>query len=407
MPTTQQKAEIEVLLQKPQWLLPIPVYLKESYHRQRVQEFQRLAALGSPLLLLMFAGLIAFLYFFYGDGLSAHDRALATRGESFCMFLLTGGILAARWEKTKSTFNFWIPPILALILCNKILIGSFVQGPDIALNYVYVTLLVVIVGVLALQLTTLAAVMGCLLALPAFLPGLLTPEKSDFTFYSLSYYFLAVMVCLFVAAVREDKDRVTFLQSVLLDMEKEEVGRLNGELTRLAQQDALTGLANRRHFDNTMDREWERARRQQTAVSVILIDVDHFKAYNDHYGHLAGDEALVRVAEQIGLSTRRPGDLAARYGGEEFVLLLPDTYADGAEDVAQRLLAAVDALGIPHAASPTTGHVTLSMGLATGLPDSTQGWNQLIDQADNALYQAKAGGRHRYVCHAGTEEKTA
>ena len=264
----------------------------------------------------------------------------------------------------------------------------------------------VIVGVLALQLTTLAAAAGCLLAFPAFLPGLLTAEKSEFTFYALSYYFLAVLVCLFVAAVREDKDRVTFLQSVLLDPEKEEVGRLNGELTRLAQQDALTGLANRRHFDNTMDREWERARRQQTPVSVILIDVDHFKAYNDHYGHLAGDDALVRVAEQIGLSMRRPGDLAARYGGEEFVLLLPDTYADGAEDVAQRLLAAVDALGIPHAASPTTDHVTLSMGIATGLP-GTPGWNQLIDQADNALYQAKAGGRHRYARHAGAEEKTA
>ncbi|HEX6592686.1 MAG TPA: diguanylate cyclase [Moraxellaceae bacterium] len=399
MPTTQQKAEIEALLQKPQWLLPIPAYLKDSYHRHRAQEFQRLVALGSSLLLLMFAGLMAFMYFFYGSTLSTHDHHIALRGESLCMLLIGGGILAGRWQRATPHFNLWIPPVLALILANKILIGSHLDGADVALNYVYVTLLVVIVGVLALQLTTLAAAAGCLLALPAFLPGLLSAEKSDFTFYALSYYFLAVLVCLFVAAVREDKDRVTFLQSVLLDMEKEEVGRLNGELTRLAQQDSLTGLANRRHFDHSMDLEWERARRQQAPLSVILIDVDHFKAYNDHYGHLAGDDALMRVAEQIGLATRRPGDLAARYGGEEFVLLLPDTYADGAEDVARRLLAAVDALGLPHAASPTLGHVTLSMGIATGVPGA-QGWDQLIAQADDALYQAKAGGRHRYTRHA-------
>ncbi|MFP5441789.1 MAG: diguanylate cyclase, partial [Gammaproteobacteria bacterium] len=172
--------------------------------------------------------------------------------------------------------------------------------------------------------------------------------------------------------------------------EKEE---LIQELSRLAHQDALSGLANRREFDRRLATEWDRLRREQKPLTVLFIDVDHFKAYNDHYGHSAGDEALTAVGKAIAGALLRPADLAARYGGEEFVVLLPDTDDCGAEDVAERVMAAINRLAIPHAMSPTAGHVTASIGVATVLPATADSPQQLLERADGALYAAKQGGR--------------
>jgi diguanylate cyclase (GGDEF)-like protein len=169
----------------------------------------------------------------------------------------------------------------------------------------------------------------------------------------------------------------------------------NQELTRLTSLDGLTGLANRRHFDETMTREWRRAARYKRPMALALIDVDHFKLYNDTYGHVAGDECLKTVASALLAVSRRPSDLVARYGGEEFAVVLPETDLAGARRVGEGLCDAIRALDITHSAS-ATGHVTISVGLSSMMPGQSEaGPQSLVAEADLALYAAKAGGRDR------------
>lgn len=213
----------------------------------------------------------------------------------------------------------------------------------------------------------------------------------------MQYGLMANLVGLGNGYVLEMRDRRLFLQSRLLELEKRQLNRLSERMVQLAREDGLTGLANRRHFNDSYLVEWERARREQKPLALVFIDVDHFKAYNDNHGHLEGDRALAAVAAEIKPLARRPGDLAARYGGEEFVLLLPNTPAEGALEIAEVLLAAVDARRIPHKASSVGPFVSVSMGVASVVPDSHIAPAKLIDRADDALYAAKKAGRHQVV----------
>lgn len=174
---------------------------------------------------------------------------------------------------------------------------------------------------------------------------------------------------------------------------------LEEKLAIMATQDSLTGLANRRHFDDKLHEEWRRAERHGTPLSLLMMDVDHFKKFNDQYGHQAGDSCLKAVAKVLASEARRPSDLAARYGGEEFVLLLPSTDEAGCANVAERLRQALDGLGVPHALNLPTQRVTLSIGGATGWPSPENSNNQasLVAAADKALYAAKHAGRDRIV----------
>lgn len=176
-----------------------------------------------------------------------------------------------------------------------------------------------------------------------------------------------------------------------------ELESVNQQLETLSITDELTGLANRRRFDSYWAQEWQRAVRQGTPLSVIMIDVDHFKNYNDHYGHPLGDECLRQLAVVLRITIRRAGELAARYGGEEFVVALAGATAQQAADTATALLAAVQAKQIPHAASPVSDVITLSLGVATGYPSAGDERGQLITLADEALYRAKHLGRNRIV----------
>ena len=159
--------------------------------------------------------------------------------------------------------------------------------------------------------------------------------------------------------------------------------------------DALTGVPNRRRFDEALDSEWRRARRNQSPLSLLLMDIDFFKAYNDHYGHPAGDDCLRRLAQGMAEVVLRPADLLARYGGEEFVMLLPETDADGALSVANRVQKTVSQLAIPHAYSTVVGQITLSTGAATLVPTEALAPGDLIRCADELLYAAKRRGRNQ------------
>ncbi|MCK6406263.1 MAG: diguanylate cyclase [Rhodocyclaceae bacterium] len=167
----------------------------------------------------------------------------------------------------------------------------------------------------------------------------------------------------------------------------------NQELRRLTSLDGLTGITNRRHFDDTLNREWRRSMRQGAEFSVIMCDVDQFKEYNDRLGHLEGDDCLRKVATTLAAAMDRGGDLVARYGGEEFVAILPETSLAGASIVAERMRNAVAALAIAHPGSPF-GHVTISLGVASGVAMPETDPRQLIKAADRALYEAKHAGRN-------------
>ncbi|MDF3822975.1 GGDEF domain-containing protein [Leptospira sp. 96542] len=178
----------------------------------------------------------------------------------------------------------------------------------------------------------------------------------------------------------------------------------------ISETDALTDLPNRRKFNETLATEWARATRRGQPLALLMIDIDHFKTYNDHYGHPQGDRCLERVARVLRAAVQRPGDLAARYGGEEFAVILPETDSAGAEQLARKIVGAVQAQRIPHAATSVPGDViTVSIGVAAYKPlrsspmsgmtsskgSGTAQMEQLIKRADAALYEAKHRGRNR------------
>lgn len=170
-------------------------------------------------------------------------------------------------------------------------------------------------------------------------------------------------------------------------------------LKRLSLVDGLTNVSNRRHFDETLDNEMRRVLRTQSHLSMLMIDVDYFKPFNDHYGHGQGDQCLIQLAQAMQAEINRPMDLLARYGGEEFVVLLPGTGLEGACQVAEVLRQSVSSLQIPHVASPVAQQVTISVGVASRALNDARSTSEFLKQADQALYQAKQSGRNqvRYI----------
>ncbi|OQX17970.1 MAG: hypothetical protein BWK76_08915 [Desulfobulbaceae bacterium A2] len=188
------------------------------------------------------------------------------------------------------------------------------------------------------------------------------------------------------------------------DMMQEDMNRLNARLEDLSSQDGLTGLANRRRLDERLEEEWRRAARGGDPMGLLMIDIDHFKRFNDTYGHSAGDECLQAVARALAGLLQRPGEFVARYGGEEFMAVLPATAPAGLLLLAERMRAAVEALAIPHAQSPTASHVTVSLGVASlQRVDLRSSLEDLRQGADQALYQAKNAGRNQVV-HIALEQ---
>lgn len=203
-----------------------------------------------------------------------------------------------------------------------------------------------------------------------------------------------------VHVIRDKQGEVEALIGFMFDISdrkeiEEQLLKFQKELEELSFKDGLTGIANRRMFDSMLDLEWASARRQQHPLSLIMLDIDYFKQYNDHYGHVQGDECLKSVAKALNTAAARPRDFLARFGGEEFIMILPETDAAAAKMVAERCRNLIFKLQIPHAASVVSQILTISLGSVTLVPTRSMQPKDLIEIVDKQLYRAKQNGRDR------------
>jgi two-component system, chemotaxis family, response regulator WspR len=209
-----------------------------------------------------------------------------------------------------------------------------------------------------------------------------------------------------IKKVRE-KQLIRLLQKrlQLLEVHAKNLENINEDLQRLSYLDGLTGIANRRHFEKTLDLEWRRVNRAGMALSLLMIDIDFFKSLNDAYGHQHGDVCLTSVANALCKALKRSGDMVARYGGDEFIMILPGTTEQGAAEMGEAIRATIEALELPHIDSSVANVLTISIGAVTVYP--TQGFypHELTAAADEALYLAKEQGRNQLSIYTGSIKK--
>ncbi|MEO8256882.1 MAG: diguanylate cyclase [Acidobacteriota bacterium] len=223
---------------------------------------------------------------------------------------------------------------------------------------------------------------------------------SSWGFYALSAFALlgALAAAYRLRLLRAQAREAELIR--LVEDRTSQLQRANDHLQRLSYIDSMTGIANRRHFEEILETEWRRAFRGRTPMALLMLDIDNFKLYNDTFGHRAGDGCLTRVATVLDASVQRAGDLMARYGGEEFVAVLTGTDEAGGVEVAERLRAAVEELAI-RLSDDSLQVVTISIGVASGIPDETSSYEILLTAADKALYRAKRAGRNRVGTASG------
>lgn len=297
-----------------------------------------------------------------------------------------------RWQQVSlSVFTL----LLAALILGLLLIGDdrtvLVYSPGLLLVAVFAGTLLHLRFWLAVVL--LAFLGGVYAAVVVYE----RPQEADIAVMLLAFYAMAVAIALFGGYRLEHTARRQFLQGKLLALKQHELELANHQLQELVDQDGLTGIANRRHFDKQLVAEWSRARRGGYPISLLLIDLDYFKNYNDTYGHQAGDDCLIVVGSVLRAHTQRSGDVAARYGGEEFAMILPATDSADAEEIGWRVVRDIASYRIPHRASRAAEVVTASVGVACVIPSPMQTPRELIALADEALYRAKGGGRNRVV----------
>ncbi|NEV61737.1 GGDEF domain-containing protein [Thiorhodococcus minor] len=255
-------------------------------------------------------------------------------------------------------------------------------------------------GMIAGALPLLSAIVPAfpLFAIPVAIPIMLELATAG----TRLHLTMALLVLIFLVAMLVSSARFSrvFRESIELRIKLSSSIKEKEQEALLARIDTLTGIANRRLFDEALASEWRRAQRTETRLSLLIADIDHFKRYNDQLGHPAGDACLKKVAASMATAARRPGDLAARIGGEEFAFILPNTGYRDAGAIAERIREDILALQIPHPASPISDCVTISLGVAELRPKAGTSPQALIQAADDALYRAKSQGRNQVVATA-------
>ncbi|ELY1703637.1 GGDEF domain-containing protein [Acinetobacter baumannii] len=290
----------------------------------------------------------------------------------------------------------------AAVAITFILINVLENGQDNVLFHAAMMYAIVIIyGAVGMRFYT-AIIAGWVGGLIGILVSTYLNGDIDWTFLNRTYTFSSFLG-MTLAYATDRQHRENYLQNCMIELNRIELMQQAQQLSLLSQQDALTGLANRRYLDETLDNEWRRALRHETPLTIMMVDIDFFKPYNDSLGHLKGDQCLKDIATAISSIAARSGDLVARYGGEEF-LLLPMTNAQQAKIQAERLMNAIKKIAIVHPCSSVSPYVTISVGVATTIPRLNDSISAFVSRADHALYQAKTNGRNQYQIALNEEQ---
>ncbi len=390
-------AELETLGTLQTLLSSFPPALEQQYqHWLSARMLSLLRHILPMLLLLVVVTMICNagkVYLFTPEPMRSHDigvywiqTLLVALTQAFFAFCL----LQSRLDRYVSHYAIGTGVAMLSLLAVAVLAYAEVFNRLYQLSNFWITIAIIFcTGLHPLRNCAVIAVMTLLVSALAVL-------VLGFTEGVLVYGLLLIgsgLVAMGFAMVMSRVYRQIFLQEGILLQDKQRLTLLSEQLAELSLKDALTGVANRRRFDDLLDREWARAERQGSSLALLFIDVDNFKAYNDHYGHQAGDDCLRAVAFVLVDAGRRQSDLVARYGGEEFVLLLPDTDTDGAMEAAVRISSFLEQAALPHVAVPR-GRVTASVGVAACIPANGRSPTGLVKAADAAVYAAKAAGRN-------------
>ncbi|MCD8522056.1 MAG: diguanylate cyclase [Saccharospirillaceae bacterium] len=370
---------------------------------QRYLEFrnQRFLEIDQKIII---GGLLFYLGFSWSDFYLGGDNANLI---FICRFLITVTMFCLLWWVPRSRFAANMVPVAAAgIFLAGLSVIFFIQLIPGALKYAYHLGLVPIqvFALVALRLSYRAMLVVSVSLLACYVVMLLfsdapplSPELSGIItiFMPLFVLFWLLLIGMggYLAYAIESSARSDYMKNRLLALEAERLQYLTRRLHLLSTTDSLTGIANRRYLEECLVSEWRRCLRAQRPLALIMIDIDNFKDYNDHYGHQQGDRCLRDIAQAMTAFCQRPGDLCARYGGEEFIIILPDTALAEATYMAEKIRESVVALAIPHAVS---GHsvATISAGVASMIPQADSSSDDLLRSADRALYQAKEQGRN-------------
>ncbi|MER8281305.1 GGDEF domain-containing protein [Acinetobacter baumannii] len=291
----------------------------------------------------------------------------------------------------------------AAVAITFILINVLENGQDNVLFHAAMMYAIVIIyGAVGMRFYT-AIIAGWVGGLIGILVSTYLNGDIDWTFLNRTYTFSSFLG-MTLAYATDRQHRENYLQNCMIELNCIELMQQAQQLSLLSQQDALTGLANRRYLDETLDNEWRRALRHETPLTIMMVDIDFFKPYNDSLGHLKGDQCLKDIATAISSIAARSGDLVARYGGEEFLLLFPMTNAQQAKIQAERLMNAIKKIAIVHPCSSVSPYVTISVGVATTIPRLNDSISAFVSRADHALYQAKTNGRNQYQIALNEEQ---
>ncbi|ACB35568.1 diguanylate cyclase [Leptothrix cholodnii SP-6] len=376
------------------WSAPIPPALRadfDAYHRAQSLRF---------LLLMNLLGQAAYVSYVAADYLVlpdiAHESARAR--SIFLAITLPLTLAAMRWVRSIHLLDMLLPTLilLATLIWFDLLARS--QMPAVA-TYIYASMIFIVLANLGVRVDFLPALGLSLLISAAILHGVLRLHRDDpqAVMVFVLVYLPMLLFSLFTSWHTTLSGRRAYLHSVLDGMNRQALLQANEKLHALAQTDGLTGIANRRQFDEQAQLFWDKARQTGKPMALLIIDLDHFKAYNDHYGHQAGDDCLVRVARVLSEHMREGDYFAGRYGGEEFAVMLAPAWPALAGAVAQRLTQAVRQLGIAHAhRGDGLSVVTVSIGAALSSDDGVHGVTDLIRCSDALLYEAKRSGRNGY-----------
>ncbi len=383
------KHEIQDILASGFYLLRFPGFLErfflESYRNTSLNALKINSAYVVSTYLLLGALLFGQ---FPTEQLGAFVSCYLATG--ICLVLV---IVLSRISRINRYFHWYTGVCAMLGLAILLNVAPTVQDPHIKLaayaGSIYATIVIYAMSKMRFYIATF----WCLMAGGLHLL-LLEWQGIEESFVNFQAYFVASnLIGMGISYSIEHRERAMFLQSLLLDIDKIQQQALFEDLKKLSREDALTGLANRRYFDERLAQEWSRCRRNKKPLTVVLLDVDYFKQYNDHYGHQAGDQCLVTLANALKKEASRTGELVGRYGGEEFIILYPNTDQEQIQISLQRIRQRIHGLAIPHEASDIAPMVTASIGAATAYPVESLHPDKLVSAADKMLYKAKREGR--------------